>query len=40
MKNYEPLEVSLIMFTQDIVRTSSDDNIGNTPDGPDGWEDW
>lgn len=34
MKNYEPLEMTLITFAQDVVTLSSSDNM----DGPlDGW---
>lgn len=36
MKNYEPLEMTLITFTQDVVRTS-DPTSDNTV-GPGDWE--
>lgn len=35
MKNYEPLEMTLITFAQDVVTLSNSDNQGGVGD----WED-
>ena len=35
MKNYEPLVMTLITFTQDVVTLSNSDNVKGEPDG---WE--
>lgn len=36
MKNYEPLEITLITFVQDVVTFSGNDDFGGTPGD---WED-
>lgn len=37
MKNYEPLEMTLITFTQDVVRTSGEAS-GDNQNGVGDWE--
>ena len=33
-KIYENIEISLILLSDDVVRTSSNDNIGDLPEFP------
>ena len=38
MKNYEPLEMTFITFTQDVVRTSDPAADNDNPGGAGDWE--
>ena len=37
-KTYQKIELVLILFTEDVVRTSQNDNVENLPDFPEIFE--
>ena len=40
-KNYEQIQLEIVFFcSEDIVRTSQNDNVENLPDFPENFEPW